>query len=228
MAEPIVPELMDDVASIVRLGLIRAEPVSIDDAGEDLESEIERTCRRLAAEHSGAAPSSIEGLGPAREIYRAFGIDPTRHRPSSEALLRRIVQGKPFPRISNAVDLCNLFAVRFLLSLGLYDAGTLTPPISMRRGMSGESYEGIRKESVHLEGRPVLVDGTGPFGNPTSDSLRTSITRSTRSLWMVIFAPVAFPLTTLESHVRTACDAITRHLAGPAGEVSVDGRVIPR
>ncbi len=225
--EPIVPAVSPDLASVVRLGLVRAEPVAVGASGRDLQAEIGAACASLAREHAGAPPASIPGLAPARDLYRAFGIDPTRTRPSSEALLRRVAQGKPFPRILNAVDLCNLLALRFLLSIGLYDAGKIRGAVTLRRGRAGESYAGIRKDEVHLEGRPLLVDEEGPFGNPTSDSLRTSVTDSTRSLWMVLFAPAAFPRPALETHVRTACAGIERHLAPPGGAVATHGSVLP-
>jgi DNA/RNA-binding domain of Phe-tRNA-synthetase-like protein len=225
--EPIVPESSADLRGAVRLGLIRAEPVAVEEAGSALLAEIDQTCRALAAEHEGRAPSEIAQLAPARDLYRQFGIDPTRTRPSSEALLRRVLKGKGMPRILNAVDVCNLCALKFLLSIGLYDAGKIRGGVTLRRGRPGESFPGIRKDDVHLEGRPVLADAEGAFGNPTSDSLRTSVTGGTRSLWMVVFTPPSFPAPALEAHVRTACDLMERHLA-PAGQVVLtDGRVAP-
>jgi len=129
--------------------------------------------------------------------------------------------------ISNAVDLCNLCALRFLLSIGLYDADKITGPVTFRPGAPGESYAGIRKDDVHLEGRPVLADDAGPFGNPTSDSLRTSVTPSTRSLWMVIFAPSSYRRSRLEADVASACESMARHLAPEGVTVETSGLVVP-
>jgi DNA/RNA-binding domain of Phe-tRNA-synthetase-like protein len=223
----IVPELSPDLPGPLRLGLVRAEPVAIGASGPDLLAEIEATCAALKAAHARRAPSEIEGLAPARDLYRLFGIDPTRTRPSSEALLRRVLQDKGFPRVLNAVDVCNLCAVRFLLSIGLYDAGRVRGGVTLRPGRPGESYAGIRKEDVRLEGRPVLADDDGPFGNPTSDSLRTSVTSDTRSLWMVIFAPAGVSRAWLLEHVGTARALLERHLAGPEGAVRTAGAVVP-
>jgi len=75
------------------------------------------------------------------------------------------------------------------LPYGLYDAGALEPPLTLRRGGPGDEYAGIRKEVVHLAGRPALFDGRGPFGNPTSDSARTMTGVRTRSVLAVVFAP---------------------------------------
>jgi len=220
-------KLAEEVKPLLRAGLVRAGPVAVGPAGPDLLGEMERTAAALAAEHAGRQPSEIPGLGPARDLYRAFRIDPTRTRPSSEALLRRVLQGKPLPRILSAVDLCNLLSLQFLLPLGLYDSGKIRGDVTLRRGAPGESYPGIRKDEVHVEGRPVLVDSEGPFGNPTSDSFRTSVTPDTRSLWLVIFAPSAFSRATLEKYTLRAAEAIARHLSPAGGTAATEIEVLP-
>lgn len=202
------------IAPRIRLGLVRAEPVVVGPSGPPLLASIAETCGEVAGRWAGTPPGEIPGLAPARELYKAFGIDPTKTRPSSEALVRRILQGKPFPSVSNAVDLCNLCSVRFMLSLGLYDADAIQGDVVLRAGRPGDSYPGIRKDDVHLGGRPALYDDRGPFGNPTSDSLRTCVGESTRSLWMVLFAPAGYPRDAMERHVAWAADAMRRHLAG--------------
>ncbi|MBI3450182.1 MAG: hypothetical protein HY049_14860 [Acidobacteria bacterium] len=216
MIDPVAFEHSTDLPVRPLLGLVRAEPVAVGAAGDALTAEIVEECSRLVAQHAGKPPGGIEGLAPARELYRAFGIDPTHTRPSSEALVRRALQAKPMPKILNAVDVCTLCSLIFLLPIGLYDVGKIRGNVTLRRGKRGESYPGIRKDDVNLEGRPVLCDETGPFGNPTSDSLRTSVTPSTTSLWMVIFAPPATPRASMQAHVERAREAMAKHLA-PAG-----------
>jgi DNA/RNA-binding domain of Phe-tRNA-synthetase-like protein len=159
-------------------------------------------------------PSAIDDLAAARELYRTFGIDPTKTRPSSEKLLRRVLQRKPLPRISSAVDLGNLLALRFLLPIGLFDTEKIDGDVELRPGRPGESYEGIAGQEVHLGGRPVLADRTGPFGNPTADSRRTAVETSTTSLWMTVFAPASLPAPRLEAQMDAAAESFARHLAG--------------
>lgn len=224
---PIIPVLAGDLPQTVRLGLVRAEPVQVGPSGPGLQSEIEQTRARLFADHSGRAPADITGLEPARRLYRAFGIDPTRTRPSSEALLRRVLSAKPLPVILNAVDLCNLCALNFLLPIGLYDASKIRGTVTLRPGLPGEAYQGVRKDDVHLEGRPVLVDDDGPFGNPTADSMRTAVTLSTRSLWMVIFSPTSYQRDLLEKNLVWACGAMEAYLGSSDVTVSTQGMVVP-
>jgi len=211
-----VPALTLDpeVRPLLCVGVVEAGSVRVGAAGAGLLSEIQALCARLVQTHAGRQPGEIEGLAPARRLYRAFGIDPTSTRPASEALLRRILQGKPFPSINSAVEVCNLCSTSFLLPIGLYDAARIQGDVTLRRGLPGESYPGIRKDSVNVADRPVLVDAEGPFGNPTSDSARTCVTEATTSLFMVIFAPADYGRTALDAHVTFARDAIARHLAG--------------
>jgi len=208
-----------EIPALLRAAWVGAEPVVVGPSDPALEAEMERTLSARVEEMGDRPPAQIPELGPAREMYRAFRIDPTRSRPSSEALLRRALQGKPLPRILNAVDLCNLLSLQFLLPLGLYDAEKISGAVTLRRGRPGESYPGIRKDEVHLDGRPVLSDARGPFGNPTSDSLRTSVTVATRSLWLVIFAPAGTSTAELERYLGRAREGIERHLS-PAGQAA--------
>lgn len=226
MDEPSI-EIAPDLTPILRIATIVASPVAVGPASPALDAEFAAVAAETARRFAGKLPSEIEGLRPARDLYRACGVDPTRTRPSSEALLRRAVQGKPMPRIQNAVDVCNLCSLAFLLPIGLYDADRLAGPVTLRRGRAGESYAGIRKDEVHLDGRLTLCDAAGPFGNPTSDSQRTSVGEGTRRLWMVIFAPAELSPGAIEAHARFAESAMVRHLAGAGAPVSTSVRMAP-
>src|SRR5688572_12289196 len=125
-------------------------------------------------------------------MYKRVGIDPTKRRPSSEALLRRIKRGDALPRINSMVDVCNWCSLEFQLPYGLYDAARIDGDIELRLGRPGEVYAGIRKDDVHVGGRITLADRVGPFGNPTSDSARTQVTTATMSALLVVFAPHEF------------------------------------
>ena len=142
-------------------------------------------------EHRLRTASTSDDMTKAvRQMYRRCRIDPTKTRPSSEALLRRVRRGNSLPRVNSIVDVCNWCSVESQIPFGLYDLENIHPPIDFRMGREGESYAGIRNEAVHVANRPVLVDGQGPFGNPTSDSARTMIRNATTSVLIVIFLPI--------------------------------------
>lgn len=156
----------------------------------------------LRARYEGSLPSQIPGLTEARRLYKSFGMDPSRHRPSSEALLRRILQGKDLYHISNVVDTCNLASLEFLLPVGMYDLSLVQGDVELRTGCEGESYPGIRKGEVNLAGRLGLFDESGPFGSPTSDSARTCTSESTNRILAVIMATADHAQAEMVSHVE--------------------------
>jgi DNA/RNA-binding domain of Phe-tRNA-synthetase-like protein len=143
----------------------------------------------LAAAESAVRTHPPEEIVAVRTMYKRVGIDPTKRRPSSEALLRRIRKGDPLPRINSMVDVCNWCSLEFQLPYGLYDSARIQGDVVLRLGAEGESYPGIRKDDVHVGGRITLADSLGPFGNPTSDSARTMVTTATQQALVVIFAP---------------------------------------
>jgi len=122
----------------------------------------------------------------ARAAYKALGKDPARYRGSAEALLRRVVAGKGLPQINSVVDIINLVSVESRLPVGLYDLAHVTGEIVFRAGRAGETYKGIGKYDLNLEGLPIFCDAAGPHGSPTSDSERTMVTAATKEVLAVI------------------------------------------
>jgi DNA/RNA-binding domain of Phe-tRNA-synthetase-like protein len=143
----------------------------------------------LATAESAGRVNPPAEVTSVRTMYKRVGLDPTKTRPSSEALLRRVRKGDTLPRINSMVDVCNWCSFEFQLPYGLYDAAHIDGDVTLRIGREGESYPGIRKDEVHVGGRITLADATGPFGNPTSDSARTMVTTSTTAALVVVFAP---------------------------------------
>lgn len=128
-----------------------------------------------------------EKIADTRRAYRAFGKDPSRYRSSAEAMCRRIVQGKGLYQINNVVECNNLFSIRTGYSLGAYDISKIDGPVTWQVAPEGTQYQGIGKDQINVEFLPVFVDVQGPFGNPTSDSVRTRITEKAEEILMVIF-----------------------------------------
>jgi DNA/RNA-binding domain of Phe-tRNA-synthetase-like protein len=123
-----------------------------------------------------------------RKAYRALGKDPARYRGSAEALLRRIVAGKGFPQVNAVVDVINLVSVESRLPVGLYDLAHVTGEIIFRAGRARETYKGIGKYDLNLEGLPVFADDAGPHGSATSDSERTMVTPETKEVLAIIIS----------------------------------------
>jgi DNA/RNA-binding domain of Phe-tRNA-synthetase-like protein len=141
-------------------------------------------------------------------MYKRVGIDPTKTRPSSEALLRRVRKGDELPRINSLVDVINWCSLESQLPFGLYDLNHVRGDVTLRLGREGEEYAGIRKDVVHVGGRLTLADADGPFGNPTSDSARTMVTTATSRALVVIFAPAGLAKTIAGGALAMTVDRI--------------------
>jgi DNA/RNA-binding domain of Phe-tRNA-synthetase-like protein len=163
----------------------------------------------LAAAATGVRNTPPEESASVRTMYKRVGIDPTKTRPSNEALLRRVKKGQPLPRVNSLVDVINWCSVEFQLPYGLYDDARIRGAVVMRLGLDGEEYAGIRKDVVHLAGRITLLDDDGPFGNPTSDSARTMVTPATTEAMVVVFAPVDTDRGRLAGVLNTTAARIT-------------------
>lgn len=140
-------------------------------------TEIRRT-------HSSALPP---GFVFSRQLYKSFRLDPTKHRPSSEALWRRLRDRDDFPAVNPPVNLTNLLSLKYQVCYGLYDLERVHGPIHITLGDAGDQYQGIRKETLNFDGKIVLRDDQGAFGNPSADSLRASVHQASLDVLQVLF-----------------------------------------
>ena len=152
--------------------------------------------------------ADIPNLAESRQAYKAFGKDPGRFRISSEALYRRIRQGKALYQINSLVDANNLVSLETGFSLGSYDTARIGTDVTFRLGTAGETYPGIGKDDINLEHMPLLADAQGAFGCPTSDSTRAMITAETHSCLTVIYSFSAPPR--LEEALALAAERFRR------------------
>lgn len=178
------PQLKQASGGKLALGVLQA---AIEVTGHDraLWQEINDCVSRL----TGTALESIGAMTPVRALrstYKALGTDPSRYRGSNEALLRRIAQGKGLYKVNTVVDINNLVSLESQRSVASYDRAKLGDRIVFRCGNEGESYEGIGKGVINMQGLPVFADEHGAFGSSTSDSQRAMITPQTKQLLMVI------------------------------------------
>jgi DNA/RNA-binding domain of Phe-tRNA-synthetase-like protein len=128
---------------------------------------------------------TVAGL---RRLFRAAGCDPTRYRPSSEALLRRLLKGSEMPEIHPLVDLNNCLSAELAVPCCVMAEGTFEPPFVMRSGQAGESYESLRGP-FNLEGKPLLVDALGPCDAPITGSQRVKVAADTERATLVAYLP---------------------------------------
>jgi DNA/RNA-binding domain of Phe-tRNA-synthetase-like protein len=195
----------------VALGCVSAEveagetPAGLSEELKLREEEILRLPQPRAVLESGQVLAT-------RAAYKALGKDPARYRGSAEALLRRVIAGKGLPRINAVVDVINLVSVESRLPVGLYDLAAVSGDVLFRAGCAGETYKGIGKYDLNLEGLALFADAIGPHGSATSDSERTMVTASTKEILALIvsFAGGA----ELPRWTQRTIDLLTRYAAG--------------
>lgn len=150
---------------------------------EEINSELEAYRRRFTTESIKDMPS----IQATRRIYKALGKDPSRYRPSGEALVRRTLQGKDLYQIDTAVDLINLASITYGYSIGGFDADKIEgEELTLGVGREGEPYEGIRRGPVNICSLPVYRDSMGGIGTPTTDHERTKLSLSTTHLLAIV------------------------------------------
>ena len=154
-----------------------------------------------------------------RAGYKALGKDPARYRGSAEALLRRLIAGKGLPRINSVVDVINLVSVESRLPIGLYDLDQVEGAVEFRAGLPGETYKGIGKYDLNLEGLPLFADAKGPHGSATSDSERTMVTDRTKRV-LAIVVSFAGPSGLHEWNQKLG-ELLAAHCAGRAVETRI-------
>lgn len=129
----------------------------------------------------------MSGIAATRKVYRACGKDPSRYRPASEALIRRMLLGKQLYQRDTLVDLVNLASIAFGYSIGGFDADKFEgDTLTLGVGKAGEPYEGIGRGNINIEGLPVYRDSLGGVGTPTSDNERTKMMSDTSHLVVLI------------------------------------------
>lgn len=181
MEEPFV--IKNFLAGKLRAGVNVYSQLTLQ-SGELLNECIGRETTGIRLAHAAALPP---GFALSRQLYKSFRIDPTKHRPSSEALWRRLRDKNDFPAVNPLVDLTNFLSLKFQICFGLYDLERVHGPAFITLGNENDQYQGIRKESLNFNGKIVLRDAQGAFGNPSADSLRASVNTSSREVMQVLF-----------------------------------------
>ena len=154
---------------------------------QELWDEIHALEEKFRRELTTESLKELPGIAATRRVYKACGKDPSRYRPASEQLIRRMLQGKELYQIDTLVDLVNLASIAYGYSIGGFDADKFVgDTLTLGVGREGEPYEGIGRGIINIAGLPVYRDAEGGVGTPTSDHERTKMTIGTRRLLVLI------------------------------------------
>lgn len=135
----------------------------------------------------------IPGVSEWRAAFKKVGTDPSRYRPSQEALLRKIKRDGQPHQIHSAADLNNFFSVQYSIPLGIYDLDRIKPPVRLKIGNSEDCYDGLNGRVMHMEEKIVSADHDGAFGSPIVDSKRTCVTEKTKNALQIVYLRPSMP-----------------------------------
>ena len=173
-------------APALRVLQIEAE-IENPDTPQALWAELEALAADVHGRYAMEMVNKRPAIAATRTAYKACGKEPNRYRPSSEALMRRMVKGLELYRTAAVIDLINLLSVACGHSIGGFDADRIDGDIvTLGIGREGEPYEAIGRGPLNIAGMPVWRDNTGGIGTPTSDNERTKLAPSTRRLLMIV------------------------------------------
>jgi DNA/RNA-binding domain of Phe-tRNA-synthetase-like protein len=182
-----IGDVLKVVNPVMALGVLECE-VSNSPHNSELWDEIQRVTLAVRQTLSFEAIKDQPQIASTRQMYSACGKEPSRYRPSAEALMRRIVKGQDLYQINTLVDLINLVSLKSGYSIGGFDASFIEGPIEAGLGKINEVFHAIGRGLLNIENLPVLRDAKGPIGTPTSDEERTAIRLNTSHLLLVINA----------------------------------------
>ena len=157
----------------------------------------------------------------ARALYKALGLDPTKTRPSNEALLRRVLKGEALYTHEHAGGRAQPLLAAGTAPFGLYDLDRVEPPVELRRGGPGESYEGIRKAAVNVDARPCWPTPGARSATPPPTPPRTMITLDTRAPGDRVCARRRPPTSRVEGVLERTAATLVRYSGGNVVDLRV-------
>lgn len=172
---------------------------------------IEQARERFADRPIGEHPVA----GGIRRLFKSLGMDPSRYRPSAEALVRRALKGQDLYHINCIVDINNICSIESLFPLGVYDRAHINGDVEIRLGTSDDVYQGIGKE-INVAGKLVSADSQGAFGSPIADSARTKVTGETHEILVLLYAPTTVENSDISDTLKRFADLAGAHAGAQA------------
>ncbi len=200
-------------------GMVTINGVSVRERDERVWRQVAALALRQGRAFTLAGLSEYEQIAAVRGLQKSFGYDPTRYRPSSEALLRRVLKGQGLPQINSAVDVNNFCSLEFLLPMCIYDLRHVRGSVRVRIGEPGESYQGIGRQVFQAEHKVVIADDDGIMGSTVSDSERTKVTTTTTDILLAIYAPAHQDPQTIQAYTALAGKRMVECNGGCASDV---------
>lgn len=188
---------------------------------EELWAEITHFIEEYRVRYTTESIKQMPSIEATREMYKRCGKDPSRYRPSGEALVRRTLKGNDLYRVSTVVDLINLASIAYGYSISGLDGDKIKGErLTLGIGCESEPYEGIGRGTLNIAGMPVWRDETGGIATPTSDNERTKIDLCTTRLVCIVNGYDGNADQTLEC-ARYIQELLRKYAKSDGGELAV-------
>lgn len=170
-----------------KTGIITYKDITVGASPQMLKGRLQLFQESLFFDLQEKELTDFKGIKEWREVFKAVGTDPSRYRPSAEALYRRIKKQNYISSVHSAIDLNNFFSLRFEVPIGIYDSKNLTGDITITIGKAEDEYIGLNGRTNSINNMITSVDQEGPFGSPFVDSERTKVTKDTKQALQIIY-----------------------------------------
>jgi len=167
---------------------ITVEGLTVSRETQELDDYKHEVSKRIKISFDLETLKDVETIRRYRDFFWRLGIDPTKIRPASEALIRRILQGKNMPKINTAVDAYNLVSIETHIAIGAFDEALLKGQLTMRMAEEGEGFMGIgMKEPKTLYGQEIVISDEENLIAiyPYRDADESKVTNSTESIFIL-------------------------------------------
>lgn len=165
-----------------QLGYLTLNGVRVKGTPPALSREITQLQAEMAERYQMNVLPQVPKIMAVRNMYKKLSVDPSRYRPASEALVRRVLQNRALYFVNSAVDVNNFCSLKYLLPFGLYDLDKVAGDCVTYQIVGEGAYTNIAGHTIQAGQRPYLCDAGEIFGNPSSDSRRTAVTLSSERL----------------------------------------------
>ena len=176
-----------EVLPAFKVGLNHYTKITVSESPQMLKGRLQLFQEFLFFDLEEKPVTDFPGINEWREVWKSFGANPTRHRHSTEALMRRIAKQNYLKPYNSAVDLNNFFSLQYEIPVGIYDADKINGDVTLSVGSKDSGYDGLNGRFNSLENILVLSDNEGAFGSPYVDSARTAVTEETTNALHVFF-----------------------------------------
>jgi len=201
----------------LRALICRVDGIKIEKERDELQQFKEKVSQEIKRKYNIATVKDEPAFRAYRDFFWRAGIDPTKVRPAAEALIRRILAGKPIPTINTLVDSYNLASIHTGIALGAFDLEKLIGDLTLRFSRAGEKFLGIGMgEPIELRGNELVVSDNEKLIAiyPYRDADRTKVTFNTKNICVLVCGVPGIEESVLKMASQVAIDYITKFCGG--------------